>query len=187
MRRCLRSKAALLRRQPGTYNPRIFVQSKCIADLLTAVNRLFYEATPPEQYVTLFYFDYDETARTMRFVNCGHPSPVLIRASGEADRLTASSTVVGLFPRWDCATGSATLASGDRLFAFTDGATDCTVAAGQHAEPGELGEDGLVELLLASKSSTAQAAVEEIQAELARLGGGQDLVDDQTLIALVGR
>jgi hypothetical protein len=43
-----------------------------------------------------------------------------------------------------------------------------------------------VELLLASKSRTAQAAVEEVQAELARLGSGQDLVDDQTLIALVG-
>jgi len=179
--------AMLMANLQASFRSQIEIGTREPADLLTAVNRLFYEATPPEQYVTLFYFDYDETARTMRFVNCGHPSPVLIRASGEADRLTASSTVVGLFPRWDCATGSATLASGDRLFAFTDGATDCTVAAGQHAEPGELGEDGLVELLLASKSSTAQAAVEEIQAELARLGGGQDLVDDQTLIALVGR
>ena len=157
------------------------------ADLLAAVNRLFYDATPPEQYVTLFYFDYDEPARTMRFVNCGHPSPLLIKASGEAERLTATSTVVGLFPSWECTTGSATLGPGDHLFAFTDGATDCTVATGDYTELNELGEDGFVELLLASKSGTAQGAVEEIQAELARLGGGQDLVDDQTLIALVGR
>ncbi len=157
------------------------------ADLLTAVNRLFYDATPPEQYVTLFYFDYDERARTMRFVNGGHPSPLLMRASGNAERLDATSTVVGLFPNWQCVTGSATLGPGDHLFAFTDGATDCTVIGGHQAEPDELGEDGFVELLLASKGVTALAAVEEIQAELARLGGGQDLVDDQTLIALVGR
>jgi len=94
--------------------------------------------------------------------------------------------VVGLFPRWECATGSIKLGPGDHLFAFTDGATDCTVAS-SHGETNELGEDGFVELLLASRSLTAHAAVEEIQAELARLGGGQDLVDDQTLIALVGR
>jgi len=156
-------------------------------DLLAAVNRLFYESTPPEQYVTLFYFDYDEAGRTMRFVNCGHPSPVLIQPSGKAERLTATSTVVGLFRRWDCATGSITLGPGDRLFAFTDGATDCAVDSTYHLETNELGEDGFIELLLASKGLTAHAAVEEIQAELARLGGGQDLVDDQTLIALVGR
>ena len=156
-------------------------------ELLAAVNRLFYDATPPEQYVTLFYFDYDEPARTMRFVNCGHPSPLLIKASGEAERLTATCTVVGLFPRFDCATGSVTLEPGDHLFAFTDGATDCTVIGSPQSEPSELGEEGFVELLLASNRGTAQAAVEEVQADLARLGGGLDLVDDQTLIALVGR
>jgi phosphoserine phosphatase RsbU/P len=157
------------------------------ADLLTAVNRLFFDATPPEQYVTLFYFDYAEATRTMRFVNCGHLSPVLIRASGETERFSATSTVVGLFPRWDCATGSAAFGPGDRLFAFTDGATDFALASKNDAEIHELGEDAFVELLVKASSITAEAAVDEIQAELARLGNGRDLVDDQTLIAVMGR
>jgi phosphoserine phosphatase RsbU/P len=178
--------AMLMANLQASFRSQIESGTRDPADLLAAVNRLFYEATPPEQYVTLFYFDYDEATRNMRFVNCGHLSPVLIKASGEAERFASTSTVVGLFPRWQCTTGSATFGPGDRLFAFTDGATDFALA-GKHDEVSELGEDAFVELLLASSSATADGAVEEIQARLAQLGGGQDLVDDQTLIVLVGR
>ena len=55
--------------------------------------------------------------------------------------------MVGLFPRWDCATGSAAFGPGDRLFAFTDGATDFALASKNDAEIHELGEDAFVELL----------------------------------------
>ena len=66
-------------------------------ELLCTINRLFYAATPPEQYVTLFYFEYNDSTRTVHYVNCGHPAPGLLRRSGDIERLDATSTVIGLF------------------------------------------------------------------------------------------
>jgi phosphoserine phosphatase RsbU/P len=152
------------------------------AEILITVNRLFHGASPSEQYVTLFYFDYNESTRTLRYVNCGHPAPLLARASGAEERLGATATVVGLFPKWECETATVTLDPGDRVFAFTDGATDCVLKSGE-----ELGEDGFVELARTAQGNSAAELVQDTLQKLATCGGGCDLVDDQTVVALLAR
>lgn len=151
-------------------------------DVLNAVNRLFFEATPPEQYVTLFHFDYDENNRTLSYANCGHPAPLMLRASGVEESAEPTSTVVGLFAKWDCVTKTTTLNPGDRLFAYTDGATDCV--GGENGDE-ELGDGGFLNLLRRLPVAPADESVEHLQRDLAEFGGGRDLVDDQTVVALV--
>lgn len=153
-------------------------------DILQAVNRLFFEATPPEQYVTLFYFDYDEATRTLSYSNCGHPSPLVIRASGKEEYAEPTSTVVGLFSKWECATKTTTLEAGDRLFAFTDGTTDCV---GGKSGDEEMGDEGFVNLLRLLPTEGAEQSVDRLLDELAAFSGERDLVDDQTVMALVSR
>jgi phosphoserine phosphatase RsbU/P len=153
-------------------------------DVLHSVNRLFFEATPPEQYVTLFYFDYDERSRTLSYANCGHPPPLMMRASGVEEYAEPTSTVVGLFAKWECTTKTTTLDPGDRLFAFTDGATDCV---GGNGVGEELGDEGFIDLLRRIPAGGAEESVEWLQRELKDFGGDRDLVDDQTVLALVSR
>lgn len=153
-------------------------------DVLHAVNRLFFEATPPEQYVTLFYFDYNENTRTLSYANCGHPSPLVIRASGTEELAEPTSTVIGMFARWECATKSITLAPGDRLFAFTDGATDCV---GGKSDDQELGDEQFINLVRHLPNDGAEESVDLLLKELGEFGGGRELVDDQTVLALVSR
>lgn len=152
------------------------------AEILMTVNRLFHEASPSEQYVTLFYFDYHEGTRTLRYVNCGHPAPLLVRAGGGRERLEPTATVVGLFSQWKCESAATRLRPGDRVFAFTDGATDCVLASGE-----ELGEDGFLALAAEARGEAAGELVGHTLAQLARLCGGGDPVDDQTVVALLGR
>jgi len=154
------------------------------ADVLRAVNRLFFESTPPEQYVTLFYFDYDESTRKLSYANCGHPAPMMLRASGEEEYAAPTATVVGLFSKWECATTHTTLEPGDRMFAFTDGATDCV--GGEDADE-ELGDEGLINLFRRLPGTNAEESVNLLLEELAEFGGERDLVDDQTVLALVAR
>jgi serine phosphatase RsbU (regulator of sigma subunit) len=44
------------------------------------VNQLFYENTSESSYATLFFADYDDSSRRLRYVNCGHLPPLLLRA-----------------------------------------------------------------------------------------------------------
>ena len=54
--------------------------------LLTSVNRLFYENSDDASYATLFFADYDDSSRKLRYANCGHLPPLLLRASGSSQR-----------------------------------------------------------------------------------------------------
>jgi len=91
--------------------------------LLESVNRLFCENTADSSFATLFFADYDDFTRRLRYVNCGHLPGLLLRAgqgsqggsdeSRGVDRLESTSTVAGLFDDWHCDVAEAKLAPGD--------------------------------------------------------------------------
>lgn len=89
--------------------------------LMDRVNRLFFQSTRPEHYATLFFGVYEASARRIRYINCGHPSPVLLRASGQCEFLNASATVLGAFKSHGFEEQQVALNSGDRLILFSDG------------------------------------------------------------------
>jgi phosphoserine phosphatase RsbU/P len=92
--------------------------------LLERVNRLFFQFTRPEHYATLFFGVYEADMRRIRYVNCGHPSPVLLRANGEFELLDATATVLGAFNGSIFAERAVSLGQGDRLVLFSDGLTE---------------------------------------------------------------
>jgi sigma-B regulation protein RsbU (phosphoserine phosphatase) len=89
--------------------------------LMQRVNDLFFESTRPEHFATLFYGVYEASSRTVRYVNCGHPSPVLVRANGDFELLDATATVLGAFKDRGFEQRSVALGIGDRLVLFSDG------------------------------------------------------------------
>jgi serine phosphatase RsbU (regulator of sigma subunit) len=78
---------------------------------LAGVNHQLRRSSADGYYVTLFFADYDDTTRRLLYSNCGHNPPVLLRADGEVERLTATATVLGLFEEWQCSTRENLLAS----------------------------------------------------------------------------
>ena len=112
--------------------------------LLKSVNQLFYENSSDSSYATLFFADYDDSSRRLRYVNCGHLPPLLLRADGQLERLTATNTVLGLFEKWECAVAEVQLAPGDTLVLYTDGVTEA-----ENAEGEQFGESRLAETMLA--------------------------------------
>ena len=87
--------------------------------LLASVNRLFYENTDDASYATLFFADYDDSSRKLRYANCGHLPPLLLRARGSSqdqvseapkvEWLRSTCTVMGLFEAWqlrNCGSGA---------------------------------------------------------------------------------
>src|ERR1700722_9563737 len=107
---------------------------------LQLVNRSFYENSTDSAYATLFFAEYDDRVRRLRYVNCGHLSALLLRHDGTLERLHSTCTVLGLFEDWDCSTAECTLSCGDTFVLYTDGITESFNVAGD-----EFGEQRLVE------------------------------------------
>jgi phosphoserine phosphatase RsbU/P len=91
-----------------------------LSSTLQSVNRLFYEATEPNKNATLFLGVYDDTTRRLRYANCGHNPPVLLRAD-RVELLTSTATVLGLFETWECDIAEICLHPGDTPAICTDG------------------------------------------------------------------
>jgi|SRR5215467_5295373 len=107
---------------------------------LRSVNQLLYENTAEEDYATLFFAEYDDDSRKLRYSNCGHPPALLLRGDDGLERLGATCTVVGLFEKWDCAMEERELAPGDAVLLYTDGVTEAVNGEGE-----EFGEKRLLE------------------------------------------
>jgi serine phosphatase RsbU (regulator of sigma subunit) len=143
--------------------------------LLCSVNQLFYENTTESAYATLFFAEYDDRARRLRYVNCGHLCALLLRRSGKLERLESTTTVLGLFKDWDCTVGERRLSTGDTLAFYTDGITESFSAAGE-----EFGERRLVAALRRHRDQPARGMVESIVGEVQQFGPHQH--DDITVI-----
>src|SRR5438046_878079 len=92
--------------------------------LLRSVNQLFYENTNESSYATLFFAEYDDTTRRLRYANCGHLSALLLRSDNTLVRLDSTCTVLGLFKEWDCSMEECRLCHGDSLALYTDGISE---------------------------------------------------------------
>ena len=95
--------------------------------LLDRVNRLFFNFTRPEHYATLFFGVYEASTHSIRYVNCGHPAPVLLRANGEFELLDSTATVLGAFNGSVFSERSVSIAKGDRLVLYSDGLSEAKI------------------------------------------------------------
>ena len=154
--------------------------------VLASVNRSFCENTGDANYATLFFADYEDSSRTLRYANCGHLPPLLLGADGsladrncgarEVQRLDATCTVLGLFERWECQVAEVALAPGDTLVLYTDGITEAQSADGE-----EFGETRLLETLRNSCHLPVQPLIQAVVEAVQQFTGGEQQ-DDITLV-----
>jgi serine phosphatase RsbU (regulator of sigma subunit)/catechol 2,3-dioxygenase-like lactoylglutathione lyase family enzyme len=143
---------------------------------LRSVNQLFYENTAEGDYATIIFAAYEDDTRRLRYSNCGHPPGFLLRRDDTLERLEPTSTVMGLFEKWDCTTEERQLLSGDTLVLYTDGATESLNNAGE-----EFGEERLLESLRQHRELSPQELLAAVTGEV-RHFNAQQQTDDITLI-----
>lgn len=146
-------------------------------ELLERVNRLFFRSTRPEHYATLFFGLYEENGRRLRYVNCGHPEPILARADGRVNRLEPTGTVVGAFPEVAYRAGSTQFDAGDVLVLFSDGVIEAPV------DGDDYGDERLVRRVVQSRSSGAAGLMDAILGDVLP-GNANGQYDDITLMVL---
>ena len=158
----LRSQFALAREEPQRF--------------LQSVNQLFFENTVDSAYATVFFAEYDDAARRLRYTNCGHLSALLLRRDGVAEWLRSTGTVLGLFKEWESPTVECQLFPGDTLALYTDGVTESFNGAEE-----EFGEQRLIEALMRHRGQDAESMVTSVIRDVQRFSP-QEQHDDITLI-----
>jgi serine phosphatase RsbU (regulator of sigma subunit) len=143
---------------------------------LRSANRLFYENSIESAYASLFFAEYADTVRRLRYANCGHVSALLLRANSTLERLDSTCTVLGLFKEWDCALAECQLFPGDALALYTDGITESFSPGGE-----EFGEHRLRGALQSHFELPAPALLEAIVHDV-RSFSPHEQHDDITLI-----
>ncbi len=169
---------ALVRTGTGAFDGRA-------PDALAAqLNRLLLQEMETEQYFTFVYADLDLATGAVRFVQAGHPNPVVQRADGRIEFVGRGGFPIGLIADAPFETLTLTLAPGDRLILFSDGVTECADRNGT-----ELGETGLASLLDRSRRLRGTAFFEALLWDLEAHAGAADFADDVSgvLVQFCGR
>jgi serine phosphatase RsbU (regulator of sigma subunit) len=147
-----------------------------LGGLFRSVNKLFYESVMVGFFATLFFAEYFDTTRRLRYVNCGHCPAFLVHSDGQCEKLRATATVLGMFEDWDCTVGEAAISCGDILVVYSDGVTEARNGAGEF-----FGEERLLAAVRANASLSATRLAKAIAAA-AHDFGGKEQDDDLTLL-----
>jgi len=147
------------------------------AEVLATVNRHFFDSTDAERFATLVFAIYDDATRQVRYVNCAHCPPLLLRATGEIEILDSTATMLGAFEHWSCTEAATTLNPGDTLLLYSDGVTEARADSGD-----EFGEERLVELIHLHRDQPLSRISDVVTGAVADWIGGNEQPDDVTLV-----
>jgi sigma-B regulation protein RsbU (phosphoserine phosphatase) len=148
--------------------------------LIATANRLFHEASLEGLYATLFYATFDPVTGIMKYVNAGHPPPMLVRTErSKIEWLDRGGAPVGMFHHCAYEVGSIVLNPCDVIVAYTDGVVDSLNAAGEH-----WGVERLARIVKASEKRTPVELSVEITEVVDAFSYGAQQRDDMALVVL---
>ncbi|WP_407072153.1 PP2C family protein-serine/threonine phosphatase [Rhodovulum strictum] len=142
-------------------------------EVVEHLNRLFHEELETEHYFTILLAVVSLDSGLVRFVQAGHPYPVIQRADGRVELVGAGGLPVGLIPGASFEAGEVRLAPGDRILLASDGITECPSPSGA-----QLDDAGLCALMERNAAVRGEAFLEAVMDGLIGFAGRPDLPDD---------
>src|SRR4030095_11876719 len=104
-----------------------------LSSIVSKLNRLLFNSTAGEHYVTFFYATFDQSTQLLTYVNAGHNPPLYLRGDGNSDfrQLTSGGLVAGAFEHAPYEQETVQMSSNDLLFLYTDGLSEALNVEGE--------------------------------------------------------
>jgi hypothetical protein len=147
------------------------------------LNELLRTRTSLDRFASLFWSYYEPDRRVLRYVNAGHPPPILLRQNRAGDvhieRLGQGGPVLGVLLDAEYRQGTAPIAPGDLLVLYSDGVTEASNASEE-----EFGEERLLAAIQEDAQKTAAEIRDDILRRVRLVIGEREIQDDLTLVVV---
>jgi sigma-B regulation protein RsbU (phosphoserine phosphatase) len=151
-----------------------------LPDLVAGMNR--YACTNSQsglRFTTAFLAEFDALSKTIFYINAGHNTPILRRASGLIERLTMGGLPLGIKADTVYESGHIILQPGDWLLIFTDGLVE---AENESLE--EYAEQRLLNVMEAGAAITPEELLRRIMSNVDSFVGKTPQHDDITCMVV---
>ena len=147
--------------------------------IVLKLNRIVYENTSPDKFITLFIGILDKTTGTMEYINAGHNAPLYI--SGDTIKeLEIGGMLLGVLEDGDdYEKGQIAFKENDLLFMFTDGVNEA-----ENKRKEDFGNTRLINTLSNFKESSCRNILEGVLSDVSHHTDGAPQYDDITMIAV---
>jgi sigma-B regulation protein RsbU (phosphoserine phosphatase) len=149
--------------------------SACLAQ----ANRLMFEATGMDRFVTLFFGLLDTGTHILRYASAGHNPPVLLREGRDPMVLETHGIILGCFEEADYIEESMPLEPGDTVIVYSDGVTEAI-----DASEDEFGLEKLKTVAGSLSLQPARSINQNIIDTVRRHQGDFPQIDDMTIVSL---
>jgi sigma-B regulation protein RsbU (phosphoserine phosphatase) len=152
-----------------------------LSSIVSKLNRLLFNSTNGEHYVTFFYAMFDQATQRLTYVNAGHNPPVYLRADDDSEfrQLTSGGLVAGAFEHSAYEQETVQMRSNDLLFLYTDGLTEALNVDGE-----EFGTSRMMETLKSIASLSADQIRDVVARRVKEWCAGMSLYDDLTFVVM---
>jgi sigma-B regulation protein RsbU (phosphoserine phosphatase) len=156
---------------------RLPAQLADLAGLVADLNAHLLAVLPEEMFVTLFLAVVELDTGRMRYVNAGHPSPILICPGVPVAELAEGGTILGILPGSAVMVGEVWLPPGCMLTVFSDGVTEAEDPKGEQFQLRRVRA-----ALHKAGDSSAAAIVERLVVAVEGFAGRTEPADDVSLV-----
>jgi len=146
--------------------------------LVVRLNEVVYRSTDARNFITLFLGYLDPATGRLRYVNCGHPEPLLV-CDQALRSLEATGVPIGMMSSFPWTMGETVVEPGETMAVFSDGIPEAQ--RGEEFFDTERVEQAMREL--AGEPDLARVG-EGLIARIDDFAGGEHRSDDVTLVLL---
>ena len=150
-----------------------------VEEACEAMHEAVWSVATPSAFVTALVGIYHDDSRMFRWVNCGHPPPLIVSPGGDWEELTGASTQpLGLFEERSFVAGEHRMERGQRLVLYSDGISERRDHDGRF-----FGPQGLAGALTFALDEAPSMSVANVERAVVGFGDGA-LSDDATHLVL---
>ena len=152
-----------------------------LSSVVSKLNRLLFNTTNGEHYVTFFYATFDQKTQRLTYVNAGHNPPLYLQSDSNSEfrLLTSGGLVAGAFEHSSYEQETVQMKPNDLLFLYTDGLTEALNEEGE-----EFGTSRIMETLKAIASLSADQIRDVVVRRVKEWCDGMSLYDDLTFVVM---
>jgi sigma-B regulation protein RsbU (phosphoserine phosphatase) len=142
-------------------------------------NKLLYDSTSTEKFVTMFYSILDFSTHQLIYSNAGHDIPYLLSTAASVIRLKTGGVPLSMLEHFSFEEATVVLQPDDVLVICSDGIPEAMDVNQQ-----QFGEERLSALLNTLRTVSAVGVIDEIVAAVTGHAGAASQADDMTVVVV---